>query len=234
MTNPDSKQFDAVFVFPGYTYPQEKVPSNDKSGRVERFIGKHIKKPRPTNSSGLLFDTRLKDIAAVQMAKSGQTDTIWTMSRKTRSWMNKSNAALQADHIRGLLAAEKRGISIKREEESWDTGSEVKAVGKISQEENYGHVAIVVTDDQTKKRVESLIAAGGDGFPNYELKDIGDVLLDPAVTKSEMLRDVAKNYESSWFSKFWAVRDFTIRSLEKVPFLRKSITEVADASRPNE
>lgn len=153
------------------------------------------------------------------MVRNGESNVIVTMSRPTRTWMEASNAQLLADHIRSLVNTEKRGIEVVQEEESYDTTTEVEKVKEISQERGFTKVAIIVTDRETRKRVETLIVSLNKDFPTYEIHDIDSILLDDRYGSSAVrthLAEVLSRYHRSAFLTFWRLREKFAHTFDRI------------------
>lgn len=212
----ETRRYDAIFVFPGYPFPQRSLQGREKyEGIVEQIAGR----PRTTHPSGLLFDSRLKDIAAALMVRNGESNVIVTMSRPTRSWMEVSHAQLLADHLRLLVNTQRRGIEIIQEEESYDTVTEVAKVKEIAKERRFNNVAIIVTDEATKKRVRTLISSRGEGFPNHTIHTIESILMDHRYGTPKVrahLAEIMSKYHRSAFLRFWRIREGFAHLLDRV------------------
>ncbi len=223
-------RYDAIFIFPGYTFPQKTISPINREGFVERIAGRELS--RRTRITELLFDSRLKDIAAILMVKASDSDTLVPMSRITRSWIPETNAQLLENHIRSIINPENNAVNIIREEKSYDTQTEVNQVRELSKQREWKNVAIMVTDESTAKRVRHLIERFEGDFPSCDIKDINSILLNETYgnpTLRKYLKDLMNKYNSSNFAKFWKIRESIIGTIEQItPNL---LSKIADRTR---
>jgi hypothetical protein len=208
--------YDAIFVLPAYPYPEENIGLSPV-GIVERIAGL----PRTKHSSGLLFDTRLRVLAAWAMAKEGNSKTIITMSRKIRPWMRNSYASLMERAIIHRLPKSPE-LKIIKEENSYDLLSGVEQIESLALDKSFGKVAII-SDSIQKQRVKKLIKSWGK-FPEHDIVTMEDVLMNEYYTgeRSVSFTRIIEKLHNSPFWSYWKLRE---GFAEKFPKLASTISQ---------
>lgn len=192
-------KYDAIFVLPAYPFPQESVGLTF-DGIEERVLGF----PEKTHPSGLLYDTRLRILAAVLMARRGDSKTIVTMSSDIREYMHDSCAALMEKAVKRLT--EKDPVEVIKEEKSYDLLSELQKIGEISEKKGLEDIAII-TDRVQAERVSQLVE-GEYKFPNYKIVPMEDILTDGNYSaRPEQFREIIEKLHSSPYWTFWKLRE---------------------------
>ncbi len=204
-------KYDAVFILPSYPFPQKKVEGLNFEGLGERIAGR----PKKFISWGLLFDTRLKDVAAAVLVRSGETKTLVPMSKAIRSWMHDSFANLMEKHLQALLRKSKTEVAIVKESESYDLFTEVEQIPPISKANGFRKVGIL-TDSAHAKRTKQIIErlqAKGQTFPEYEIREMEQILSDEKYDQfvPKKLKGSMDKFHKSLYWKFWRAREFVAR-----------------------
>ncbi len=212
--NQELPRFDAVFLLPSYPFPKQPVSPLNFEGLADRVLGL----PYKTHHSGILYDTRLKGIAAAMMVRSGETNTIVTMSRAVRSWMHESYADLMADYITPLLGTAAARAKIIREQDSFDLLSELQEAARISKEEDFKTI-VLLTDHEHAKRTRLLIKSQQLELPTHQVKEWEQVLSGekylgtlPTATR-KIIAKKPEQLHNSWYWVFWKAREAFARFL---------------------
>ena len=129
-------RFDAVFILPAYPIPEKSIGFS-LEGVAERLA--YL--PKTKHASGLLFDTRLRNLAAVFLVKNNIGRNIYTMSDAIRSWM-RPYSELTMEHLSVHLSDNEMN-RVKSEEFSYDTYSELVVASEISLEMGYKQAGAV-------------------------------------------------------------------------------------------
>lgn len=224
--NPEQEKvlhYDAVFVLPSYPFPKERVPEGIE-GFVERLAGL----PKKFHKSGLLYDTRFRDLATALIVKKGESNKIVTMSRPIRKWMKESYAELMEDNIKQYLGKDEQNVEIIKEKESYDTLSELEKVVEFSKTMGFRHVAII-TDSEHGKRVKQLIDTFKENFPSYEIRDMESILTNPKYTESiphlGKMNEIIGKYHKSIFWKYWVARETLLRKIDPQGQILKTLSK---------
>lgn len=215
-----SNSYDAIVVLPTYPFPQHPVESGwtNTSGIVERLAGY----PHTHHFSGLGIDTRLKDLAAVFMVKNGDSDTIITLSRQIRTWMEEPYTELMEKDIRhqmDILGISSENIKIIKEDlkkpngGSYDLKSEIDVVSAMINEFGWKNIGLI-SDQEHGKRVQRIVNKLGqsDIFTTIPMETI---LLDPEYlsdNRVERLSPLINSLHSSPFWTFWTYRELFARN----------------------
>lgn len=178
----------AVVVFPGYEVA--KIDSQ------EPFEGK--KDPKREHRTGLLFETRVRLLAAALLWKNGEVERIVVGGAQIRK-MKAAFAKLMKEELVRLGIPEEM---IDTEEETIDTSTQISWIEKNKESEKYGNSIACLTDPDQAKHVQALLEG-------YKLKDI-PVLETEAIIKRLIPKEHVQHFEhlfekihkSPWGIKF--------------------------------
>lgn len=199
---------------------------NHEAGNI---IHKIAGKPRPFHPSGLMYDTRLKNLAAYFLALNGETGKIVTMLKPIRTWMEHPYTELERAHIRRFRhetdspnrVNPKPQFEVVSEEElngqlSYDLLTKTQQLERISQEKGYKRVAIVIDSVHAKRtrKIIKKLRKKREFSVDCEIRDWESILPNPNYTGpyAKLFEDIRSNYYKSNYWIFWRTREFGVRN----------------------